>query len=180
MDWILSKPISRDGYSDPYTDECERVLLTLLSGLGPYQDSLCLVGGLTPRYLVKDRPPKVEPHAGTGDVDLVIDLALLTDTQAYATLEENLERLGFERAENQEGRKQSWRWKTVTKQGSTMIVEFLADDPERSGGKVMPLPTEGKISALNIPHSAMVFDMCEVREIDGELIETLTSARNAF
>src|SRR3989442_818309 len=37
-----------DGYSDQYTIDSERVLVTLLRGLGPWKDSVFLVGGLTP------------------------------------------------------------------------------------------------------------------------------------
>jgi hypothetical protein len=70
----MVKPATSDGYSDRYTRDCERVLVTLLRGLGPWKDSVYLVGGLTPRYLVKSRPPVVPAHAGTLDVDLVIDL----------------------------------------------------------------------------------------------------------
>ena len=78
----MIKPIYSDGYSDRYTLDCERVLVTLLRGLGPWKESVYLVGGLTPRYLVPARPPAVPPHAGTMDVDIVIDLQLLADTEA--------------------------------------------------------------------------------------------------
>ena len=47
----MAKPATLDGYSDQYTLDCERVLVTLLRGLGPWKDSVYLVGGLTPRYL---------------------------------------------------------------------------------------------------------------------------------
>ena len=99
----MAKPATFDGYSDQYTLDCERVLVTLLRGLGPWKDSVCLVGGLTPRYLVPARPPVVPAHAGTLDVDIVIDLQILADTEAHHTLEENLRRMGFERAENAQG-----------------------------------------------------------------------------
>jgi hypothetical protein len=99
----MAKPATLDGYSDQYTLDCERVLVTLLRGLGPWKDSVYLVGGLTPRYLVPARPPVVPAHAGTLDVDIVIDLQILADTEAYHTLEENLKRMGFERAENEQG-----------------------------------------------------------------------------
>jgi hypothetical protein len=93
----------------------------------------------------------VPPHAGTQDVDIVIDLQLLTDTQAYRTLEENLHARGFERATNEKGQRLSWRWQTRTEHGALMVLELLADAPEIAGGKVQPLPTEGTIFALNIP-----------------------------
>lgn len=63
----MAKPATFDGYSDQYTVDCERVLVTLLRGLGPWKESVFLVGGLTPRYLVVARPPDVPAHAGTLD-----------------------------------------------------------------------------------------------------------------
>jgi hypothetical protein len=146
----MAKPVTLDGYTDEHTLDCERVLVTLLRGLGPWKSSVFLIGGLTPRYLVKARPPDVPAHAGTQDVDIVIDLQILADTEAYHTLEDNLHKLGFERATNQKGQKLSWRWQTRTEHGALMVLEFLADAPEIAGGKVQPLPTEGTISALNI------------------------------
>lgn len=166
----MVKPATRDGYTDAYTIDCERVLVTLLRGLGPWKDSVFLVGGLTPRYLVAARPPAVPAHAGTRDVDVVIDLQILANTEAYHTLEENLKKMGFERAENDKGQKLSWRWQARTEHGALMVLELLADAPDLTGGKVRPLPTEGTISALNIPHSSIVFDMYRVIEIEVELL----------
>jgi hypothetical protein len=144
--------------------------VTLLRGLGPWKDSVYLVGGLTPRYLVKARPPAVPAHAGTMDVDVVIDLQILANTDAYHTLEENLKKMGFERAENERRQKLSWRWQARTEHGALMVLEFLADAPEIAGGRVQPLPTDGTISAINIPHSSIVFDLHEVTEIEAALL----------
>ena len=35
----MAKPATFDGYSDQYTLDCERVLVTLLRGLGPWKNS---------------------------------------------------------------------------------------------------------------------------------------------
>jgi hypothetical protein len=126
----MAKPSTREGYKDDYTADCERVLVTLLRGLGPWKGSVFLVGGLTPRYLVPARPPMVPAHAGTLDVDVVIDLQILADTEAHHTLEDNLRKMGFERAENDEGQKLSWRWQTRSEHGALMVLELLADDPK--------------------------------------------------
>ena len=139
--------------------------MTLLRGLGPWKESVFLVGGLTPRYLVTARPPSVPAHAGTLDVDIVIDLQILADTAGYHTLEENLRAMRFERSMNDRGQRLSWRWQTRTENGALMVVELLADAPEVAGGRVEPLPTQGNLSALNIPHSSIVFDLHEVTEI---------------
>lgn len=166
----MIKPNTFVGYSDRFTLDCERVLVTLLRGLGPWKESVYLVGGLTPRYLVPARPPAVPAHAGTMDVDIVIDLQLLADTEAYHSLEDNLRRMGFERAENEQGVKLSWRWQTRTEHGALMVLELLADAPQIAGGRVQPLPTDGTISALNIPHSSIVFELHQVTEIRAELL----------
>ena len=50
------------------------------------------------------------------------------------------------------------------------MLELLADAPEIAGGKVRPLPTDGKISALNIPHSSIVFDLYSTVQITAELL----------
>lgn len=166
----MLKPTTLTGYASPITEACERVLVTLLRGLGPYKRSVYLIGGLTPRYLVQARPPDVPPHAGTGDVDVVIDLAILADTDAYHTLEENLKRMGFERATNDKGVKLSWRWQAQVDAKTTLVLEFLADAPDLAGGKVQPLPAQGAISALNIPHSSIVFDLHDEIEVTAELL----------
>ena len=166
----MPKPQTISGYEDMVTDACERVLVTLLRGLGPWKDSVFLVGGLAPRYLVTARPPKVPKHAGTGDVDIVVDVGILTTTEAYSTLEENLKAMNFERAENDKGAKQSWRWRAEIEDGTTMILEFLADSPELGGGKVEELPSDGSVSALNIPHASMVFDHHGTVEITADLL----------
>ena len=51
-----------------------------------------------------------------------------------------------------------------------MILELIAESLELGGGKVQALPTEKKISALNVPHASMVFDLHQVREIQAELL----------
>jgi len=162
------KPTTLDGYDKPYTLDCERLLVTLIRGLGPWKESIVLVGGLTPRYLVKAKPPAVPEHAGTQDVDVVVDLQILADVDAYHTLEDNLKKLGFERGTNSKDQKVSWRWEVCTEHNVLLRLELLADHPDMKGGKVEALPTEGNISALNVPHSSMVFDHYLTVEITAE------------
>lgn len=166
----MAKPPTLDGYSEQVTRDCERVLVTLLRNLGPHRNSLALIGGLTPRYLVPDRPPIVPLHAGTLDLDVVIDLVVLEDTESYRTLEDNLKKIGFEREENDKGQKVSWRWKVRMDDGTKIVLELLADHPDLRGGRAQPLPDQGQISALNIPHSSIVFDLYDTAEVTAELI----------
>ncbi|UVK48933.1 antitoxin (plasmid) [Mesorhizobium sp. AR07] len=166
----MPKPQFLAEYSPDVTRDCERVLVTLFSGLGPWRESVFLIGGLTPRYLVTARPPDVPSHAGTGDIDVVVDLAVLADTEAYRTLEENLKKMGFERAENDKGVTVNWRWRAKTEHGVTVILEFLADDPKLKGGALQELPTDGNISAINIPHASLVFELHDRMEVTADLL----------
>ena len=87
----MKKPAAIRGCNQTVTEACERVLVTLVRGLRPWRDFIFLVGGLTPRYLIKRRHPAVPAHAGTGDVDVLVDMSLLMDVQAYRTLAETSE-----------------------------------------------------------------------------------------
>lgn len=173
----MEKPRTFHGYSAQYTADCERVLVTLLRGLGPWKKSVYLVGGLTPRYLVATTLPEVPAHVGTLDVDIVIDSQDLANTKGYHTLEKNLRKMGFKRSTNENGERLSWRWETRTEQGVEMVVELLTDAPKIDGGKVESLPTKGTISALNIPHSSIVFDLHQDVEIQAKLLGGAGTAR---
>ena len=111
-------------------------------------------------------------------MDIVIDMQILADTAAYHTLEENLRKMGFERAENSAGMKLSWRWQTRTEQGALMVLELLADAPDIAGGKVQPLPTVGTISALNIPYSSIVLTCIKSPRFRLRSSATTASQRN--
>jgi len=128
----MAKPNTIDGYSEQVTNDCERVLVTLLRNLGPWKDSIFLVGGLTPRYLVPEKPPVVPPHAGTLDIDIVVDILILETTEAYKTLEENLRKIGFDNATNSSGQKQNWRWKIKMDDGNPSSLSSLRIVPMRS------------------------------------------------
>ena len=166
----MAKPPTLADYDERATLDCERLLVTLLAGFGEWRDSVYLIGGLVPRYLVPQRPPQVPRHAGTTDVDVVFDLQIVGQTEAYRTLEESLKRMGFERGYNDRGTRVSWKWQVKTEAGHLVVVEFLVDDPERSNERVMELQTETGISVMNIPHSSMVFDHHRVREIRADLL----------
>ena len=116
-------------------------------------------------------------------MDIVIEVQILTGTRAYHTLEANLQKMGFERAENDKGQKLSWRWQTYTEDGTRMVLEFLTDAPQIAGGKVGPLPTKGTISALHIPHSSIVLDFHQTTEIRADLLDrdgvTIEEVRHA-
>jgi hypothetical protein len=55
------KPKHQAGYTALHAELCERTLVTLLRGLGPWKAGIYLTGGLVPRYLIP-RQPDNEQH----------------------------------------------------------------------------------------------------------------------
>jgi hypothetical protein len=153
------KPKHQGGYTALHAELCERTLVTLLRGLGPWKAGVYLAGGLVPRYLIprasagRSDPP---PHAGTTDVDLVLDLSVLATIEAYRRLEQNLRALGFERGSNDEGRVQHFSWRKPIGGGVTVVVDLLCEADLGKGGEVTELPGERRLSALKIPGAHLV------------------------
>jgi len=154
------KPKHLGGYTSAHTLLCERTLVTLLRNLGPWKESVYLVGGLAPRYLIARSADAADlpPHIGTTDVDLVLNVSLLADIDAYRRLEQNLKGLGFDRGKNDEGAPQHFKWLKSMGDGATIVVDLLCDAPIDEGGKVAQLPGEKRLSALKIPGAYLVLD----------------------
>ena len=163
-----NKPRTAEGYDDLVTHACERALLTLLGAFGTLGDNLRLIGGLVPRYLTPEAPPDVPPHVGTTDVDIVLDLAVMSTGENYDALAKQLEDRGFRRHSN-DGKPSSWQWRLDV--GSVpVLVEFLSDGGTTPKPKQVPLAGED-ISTLAIPHAGIVCDWYITREVTGQPLE---------
>jgi len=164
------KPATADGYDQERTLACERTLVTLVRGFGTLKHTLRLVGGLVPRYLTPARPPEVPDHAGTSDVDLVLNIQVLAEGEAYKTLAAQLKARGFSRVVNDKGIVASWRWQRKVDH-EYVVVEFLRDAGEElEGGDVATIDGE-KISALAIKHAGIVHEWYEKKDITVDLLD---------
>src|SRR6266496_465723 len=153
------KPSHQGGYTERHTELCERTLVTLLRGLGPWKDGVYVAGGLVPRYLIPGSPARTTTpplYVGTTDVDLVLDLDVLADIDAYRRLEQNLRTLGFERGTNDDGQAQHFSWRKPVGGSVTVVVDLLCDADIGEGGRVQRLPGERRLSALKIPGAHLV------------------------
>jgi len=167
----VDKPATAAGYSQEQTLACERALVTLLRGFGTLKHTLRLVGGLVPRYLTPAKPPEVPMHAGTSDVDIVLNIQVLADGQAYKTLAHQLKHRGFTRVVNEMGQPSSWRWRCQVTEHEFVVVEFLRDTNEDlPAGSVSSVEDE-RISALAIRHAGIVHEWFCEREITAELLD---------
>lgn len=155
-------------YDEETTARCERVLLTLLGELGPWRERIFLAGGLAPRYLVGEVPEGARPHVGTTDIDLIIGLALGDDTpDTYRTLQNNLEKAGFEQ------REPSFQWARVV-DGAVVLVEFLCETDRVASGKIFRPTGEStgsKLGAFNVQGAQLACDDFVEREIEGERLD---------
>jgi len=153
----MSTEKSPEDYSPQLTEECLQALAVLLSGLGDYAKSVVLIGGLTPE-LLKAKAAKVAEYVGSGDVDLVLNLEVLTNMEAYSTIENVLLNKGF-RPLTKGGK--AWQWELPLVGNKAIRIDFLADDGSDAGAKIIALPEHGQLAVCNIPHSRIVFDHLE-------------------
>lgn len=165
------KPKQTTGYTPEATELCERTLVTLLRGLGPWRDGIYLVGGLVPRYLLRGSEDAERRHAGTHDVDLVLDVTFLGEVEAYRRLEKNLQALGFVRGRNARGQAQHFRWCKRIGPGQDVIVDLLCDASQEEGGQVMALPGERRLSALKLPGAHLAVKDHVTAEVTAELLD---------
>jgi hypothetical protein len=145
------------GYSDDLTRDCETALVVLLQAFGSLKNTLRLVGGLVPRYLTPARPPDVPPHAGTTDVDVVLNVSMLAAKGSYDKLRRQLKDNGFVPYEPVPGKVSSWQW-VYKLNGHPVRIEFLqsTDDPAKSG-TLNTVDGEG-VSAVQFLHAGVAHE----------------------
>ena len=78
--------VTKDDYPKLAVKAAESVLLELVHILGEYLDSIVVIGGMVPKYLITETE---EPHVGTTDVDLALDHRRF-DEPGYQTLHQLL------------------------------------------------------------------------------------------
>lgn len=164
------KPKTASGYSADHTDACEQVLVTLLGAFGTLKSTVRLVGGLVPRYLTPVTPPDVPAHAGTSDVDVVLNLQVIADGKGYASLATQLTERGFEPVFKPNGWTTGWQWKRRISDHEYVQVDFLrgAEDTE-PGSKIL---IEGEaVSALSVQFAEITHDWFDERQIKAPLLD---------
>jgi hypothetical protein len=164
-----SKPQDVSGYSQEVTQACEQALVTVLGCMGNLKDTVRLVGGLVPRYLTPAREPDVPAHAGTSDLDLVIDLSVIAAGEDYAPIAERLKMRGFSKLQLAKGGVSSWQWEARTLQGVPVRVEFLCDAAEEEFARLRSLGGEA-ISVMAMPHMAIAQTHYETKEVKAHLL----------
>lgn len=170
---MVDKPNTAEQYKSEVTGACEIALGLLHEAFGGFKDSLRLIGGLVPRYLVPNGPG----HVGTNDVDIVLDVQILLAGEDYKSLRSQLKEAGFTRKIN-DGIASSWQWELKINE-IPITVEFLVHGNDTNDRGVISLNNED-ISACKIPYAGMSEHWFEAHTLhferpggDGVSIETI-------
>jgi hypothetical protein len=130
---MADKSQHASGYPSAQAELVRATCLYVATKLGDLMDDLVIVGGLVPSLLVDHSalPDGVDPHVGTMDLDVGLQLALLDDGR-YRRLTERLRDAGFKMDTNDAGNPTRQRWAIAGP--STVTVDFLIQ-PSRPGDR---------------------------------------------
>lgn len=144
----------------------ERVLVSLVHGLGARASLVTLLGGLVPAILASNREPPAPAHLGTTDVDVLLSVHLAETRPGYESLEETLRRIGFE----PDGKSGGWRW-IATVEGARVKIEFLCDRDDAPAEAVIRPMGATSLAALNLRGTRYVAEDWVEVQIEGRLID---------
>lgn len=149
-------------------------------GHGP-DGHVTIVGGLVPtlRSGQCTEPPSAE-HQGTGDLDLVLSLALLRGETAnyYQDVASALREAGLAPGKLEPGNDKRWQWQGEVL-GLAVKVELLAKDQEgHPAGHPQPLPVEGSAGGDPTVLTVLGVTYAEMAHVDRELVAVDVAARH--
>ena len=106
------KPPTADGYDLATTRHARSTCLYVATKLGDLMDKIVVIGGLVPSLIVPQYPRAggAAPHVGTMDLDLGLNVELLT-TGLYQPLADRLRSAGFTLDTNDRGNPTRQRWR---------------------------------------------------------------------
>ena len=165
---MATKPSTSGGYNVGQVGFVRGTCLYVVTKLGDLLDEIVVVGGLVPYLLVdqEDLPPGLEPHAGTMDLDLGLELAIL-NCERYSELRVRLRDAGFEPDVNEQGNKRFQTWTTGTPHPVT--VDFLIPPTEQTDRAGRLLHIEADLAAVVTPGLELAFRDVRWKELSGRV-----------
>lgn len=103
-------------------------LLELVADLREYSDSLVLIGGWVPFFILEHfKKPDIDfNHIGSIDIDLAVDPKVFNEgTDKYRTIIEHIEKLGYTQKKDKLGNVVPSSFVKETKKGVDIQVDFL-------------------------------------------------------
>ncbi len=130
----MAKPQTAAGYSPEQLRLAKSACLSLATVLGDLMSDLVIVGGLVPSLLIDSPSARREPHVGSLDVDLGLQLAILDEGRYHAVVD-RLRGRGFGPDATPDGKTVRQRWKH-SKTGATEFLSRKGDDDFRADAAV--------------------------------------------
>jgi hypothetical protein len=87
--------VTRADYPKDEVEACLSVMVEVMTVLGEFRDSIALVGGWVPYFLIEE---KKEEHTGSLDIDIAFDFEKISD-RTYQTILQLLESRGYGQGE---------------------------------------------------------------------------------
>ena len=87
--------VTRSDYPKNEVEACLSVLVEFMTLLGEFKDSIVLVGGWVPYFLIEERN---QEHTGSLDIDAALDFKNIS-SETYSTILELLKERGYEETE---------------------------------------------------------------------------------
>ena len=147
-------------YAPETYERVQQALLHVSTVLGDWMEQITVIGGIVPSLLVppSQLPVDAEAHPGTTDLDLALQLKVLT-AEGYASISELLRYAGYRPVEKQEDTIRRQTWRTDPKFGPVVTIDFLiARSPKH--------PREVKVQNLERDFAALIADGIQLVERD--------------
>ena len=130
---MSEKPRHASDYKSEQVELVRAMCLYVTTKLGDMMDDLLIVGGLVPSLIIDQEHlgEDVDPHVGTMDLDVGLQVALLNEGR-YRQLTERLRDAGFEMDKNDAGNPTRQRWAIANAERVT--IDFLIQ-PTLEGDK---------------------------------------------
>jgi hypothetical protein len=145
---MAEKPKHASEYKSEQVELVRSMCLYVATKLGDMMDDLLIVGGLVPSLIIDQEhlAEGVDPHVGTMDLDVGLQVALLNEGR-YRQLTERLRDAGFEMDKNDAGKPTRQRWVVANAKGAK--IDFLIQ-PTLEGDKA------GKLRDLEADFAAII------------------------
>ncbi len=125
-----------DEYHSAITSASKSVLLELMAILKNYQESIVLIGGWVPYFLLREHKPEGIDftHVGSIDIDLIIDPNVIDEVK-YATIARMLLKRGYQPSKEILYQFQRTVRSDVDNKEYIVGVDFLTPQPSKGKGR---------------------------------------------
>ena len=159
-------------YSEGLTSASLSALLELAVTLRSYQDSIVLVGGWVPFFLIEEFGRGDFKHVGSIDIDLAVDPEKV-DREAYAGIVELIERRGYINRTDREGRQILFSFyksvpSPVDQKNYDISVDFLTPEMQKTG-RHRHVKVQSDLPARIVPGCSIAFRHNITKKLKGIL-----------